>query len=215
MLDAHYPFYPTPFDTSDLSSAGGPSALALQSHQQAWLSDAAKSLNQLLNSQKKLQGWTLAQLIYYHDQLPSGIAADIWHQAQILYSHQLYFSSLSAAQQQPCQELKVAVARQFGSLEDLKQRIQAGADALTGSGFCYLTTNRRGKLRVITVPNHGTPLLARLVPILALDLWEHAFFDPFRQDKAAYLNWICTHLDWDRANRRYAARREFYDNLPI
>ena len=122
-------------------------------------------------------------------------------------NHNLYFSTLSPnPQKEPDGKLGEAVARDFGGTPSLKARLKEAALGQFGSGWAWLCTDREGKLSVSQSGNQDNPYSegTGLVPILALDVWEHAYYLRYRNLRADYIDGFFEVLDWKAVGENYA-----------
>ncbi|KAG9315078.1 manganese superoxide dismutase [Chiua virens] len=98
--------------------------------------------------------------------------------------------------------LKDAIGRNFGSLEDFIKEFNSTAAAIQGSGWCWLGWNPKTKvLDAITTANQD-PLLSH-VPIIGIDVWEHAYYLQYFNDRGAYLRKIWNIVNWEEGEARY------------
>ncbi|KAI0298402.1 manganese superoxide dismutase [Multifurca ochricompacta] len=98
--------------------------------------------------------------------------------------------------------LKDAIDQRFGSLENLKRDFNAATIGIQGSGWGWLGVNPVTKtLDIVTTANQD-PLLSH-VPIIGVDIWEHAFYLQYLNVKADYLNAIWNVIDFQEAEKRY------------
>ena len=94
------------------------------------------------------------------------------------YNHNLYFSTMSPKKNtKPSRELEEAIKKDFGSLEKLQELLQTLALGQFGSGWAFLAADQEGKLYATKSPNQNNPLMeeGHHTPILAIDVWEHAY----------------------------------------
>ncbi|KAG9042581.1 hypothetical protein FS837_010673 [Tulasnella sp. UAMH 9824] len=97
--------------------------------------------------------------------------------------------------------LKQAIVKDFGSVDNLKNELNAQTAAIQGSGWGWLGYNQKTKrLEVATTPNQD-PLL-NLVPLIGIDIWEHAFYLQYKNDKVTYLKEIWNVINFDEAEKR-------------
>ena len=99
--------------------------------------------------------------------------------------------------------LLAEIARQFGSLEAFQEQLKKEALAVFGSGYAWLAADG-GKLKIIRTANQDTPLPLDLQPLLALDVWEHAYYLKHYNQRAAYIDDWFSVVDWEKASRRFA-----------
>ncbi|KAH8077489.1 Mn superoxide dismutase [Cristinia sonorae] len=97
--------------------------------------------------------------------------------------------------------LKAAIERDFGSFEKLKEQMNATTAAIQGSGWGWLGFNQATKkLEIVTTANQD-PLLSH-VPIIGIDIWEHAFYLQYKNVKPDYLKAIWNVVNFKEAEKR-------------
>ncbi|KAG9013560.1 hypothetical protein FRB90_005915 [Tulasnella sp. 427] len=98
--------------------------------------------------------------------------------------------------------LKKAIEADFGSVDNLKNELNTQTAAIQGSGWGWLGYNKKTKrLEVATTPNQD-PLIS-LTPLIGIDIWEHAFYLQYKNDKVTYLKEIWNVINFDEAQKRY------------
>lgn len=136
------------------------------------------------------------------------LAADgpLFNNAAQAWNHELFFEQLSARPRNPSAELSAAIERDFGSLDALRSRMNRAAVGLFGSGWVWLASDRGGHLSILAEPNAGNPILHGLTPLLAIDVWEHAYYLDYRNRRSDAVEALWTVVDWGVASDRYARR---------
>jgi Fe-Mn family superoxide dismutase len=123
------------------------------------------------------------------------------------YNHNLYFSSLSPnGLRKPEGDLLKQIEYDFGSFDHLKEALNNTAVTRFGSGWAWLSTNKSGELRVTSSPNQDNPLLetqGKWVPILGIDVWEHAYYLKYKNLRLDYINAFYSVLDWNEVANNY------------
>ncbi|MBI5691262.1 MAG: superoxide dismutase [Verrucomicrobia bacterium] len=104
----------------------------------------------------------------------------------------------------PTGELATALNRSFGSLEGFKTQFGEAAMKRFGSGWAWLS-RRGGKLEVSSTANQDTPLMEGAVPLLGLDVWEHAYYLKYQNRRADYVAAFWSIVDWNAVAARFAA----------
>ena len=124
------------------------------------------------------------------------------------YNHNLYFSTLSPnAAHAPEGALLDKINETFGSLDSVIKNISAAAAGQFGSGWSWLSANESGELMVSASPNQDNPLIegTGFVPILAVDVWEHAYYLKYRNLRPDYIKALFEIIDWKKVEELYAA----------
>ena len=137
------------------------------------------------------------------------LAADgaVYNNAAQAWNHAFYFEQLSPDPQRvPTGALADAVVRTFGSVDALRERMNREAVGLFGSGWVWLAADRQGGLGIVSGPNAGNPLRQGLVPLLCIDVWEHAYYIDYRNRRADAVAALWDRIDWKTVGERYAKR---------
>lgn len=126
------------------------------------------------------------------------------------YNHMLFWSLMAPPGQggEPSAALAAQIQKDFGSMQAFKDAFQAAGAQRFGSGWAWLVWTG-DKLIVTSTPNQDNPLMGdapvKGVPIIANDVWEHAYYLKYQNNRGAYLtNWWSV-LNWNEANRLFAA----------
>ncbi|MFK7059140.1 superoxide dismutase [Flavobacterium oreochromis] len=136
--------------------------------------------------------------------------ADIRNYAGAVYNHNFYLESIAPkAGGQPSGELLDAINRDFGSFDQFIQNFSDTSVKINGSGWTWLLSDRYGKLKIITTANNDAPQMKGLgikgVPLLCLDMWEHAYYLKFQNRKKEYANTFFSIVNWPKIEERYNA----------
>jgi superoxide dismutase, Fe-Mn family len=125
----------------------------------------------------------------------------IFNNAAQVWNHDFYWRSLSPDKTQADGSLRSAIARDFGSVEDLIARLaEAGKDQF-GSGWVWLVS-RGGKLSIEKTSNAQTPMSGGVNCLLTVDVWEHAYYLDYQNARPKYLEAVLGQiLNWDFAAR--------------
>lgn len=122
-------------------------------------------------------------------------------------NHSIFWTNLSPnGGGDPSGELLEAINRDFGSVGNLKTRLSASTVAVQGSGWGWLGFDKVNKrLCIATCPNQD-PLEATtgLVPLMGIDVWEHAYYLQYKNVRPDYVNAIYNIVDWNNVAERYA-----------
>ncbi|CAG9580301.1 putative iron superoxide dismutase [Leishmania major strain Friedlin] len=125
-----------------------------------------------------------------------------------IYNHDFFWRCLSPrGGSKPHGEIASAIIDSFGSFSNFKKEFTAAANGHFGSGWAWLVKDKSsGKLKVFQTHDAGCPLTEPdLVPILACDVWEHAYYIDYRNDRASYVSAFWNMVNWSHANHCYRA----------
>ena len=167
------------------------------------------NLNKAVAADPKLQGETLEALLARVSELPKAVRDNGGGH----WNHRLFWSLMAPEGQRgkPSAALAAAIDQQFGSLDQFKTQFQQAGLGQFGSGWAWLIVKPDGALAVTSTPNQDNPLMdvaeERGAPILANDVWEHAYYLSYHNRRGDYLSKWWDVVNWNRVNELYAAAR--------
>lgn len=171
-------------------------------HHQAYVNN----LNAAVQQDARLEGMTLEQI----QRGISQYSAAVRNNGGGHYNHSLFWSLLAPAGQggEPSPELLTAINAKFGSLDAFKREFETAALSVFGSGWAWLIRTETGELLISTTPNQDNPLMDVVSPngepLLAIDVWEHAYYLKFQNVRADYVRGWWPVVNWNAVNRRFA-----------
>jgi len=141
------------------------------------------------------------------DEVPESIRTAVRNNGGGHANHTLFWSVMGpGGGGEPTGELAEAISSTFGSFENFKETFSKAAAGRFGSGWAWLVV-KDGKLEVTSTPNQDSPLMEGQVPILGLDVWEHAYYLKYQNRRPEYIqNWWNV-VNWAEVNRRYLEAR--------
>jgi len=107
----------------------------------------------------------------------------------------------------PTGELADAIARDFGDFETFRKTMSEAAVKLFGSGWAWLAADKQGKLEIMPLGNADTPLKHGREPVLTIDVWEHAYYVDYRNDRAKFVESFWNAVNWDFAAQCYRSAK--------
>lgn len=124
------------------------------------------------------------------------------------FNHELFWSLLTPEKNtKPSSDLEKAIISKYGSLDLLKEKLNAAAISRFGSGWVWLYISKDNKLEICTTPNQDNPLMDiadnKGKPILAIDVWEHAYYLKYQNKRADYLSAIWNVINWNAVSNYY------------
>lgn len=124
------------------------------------------------------------------------------------YNHVIYWENLGKRSSEPSAALSSAINETFGSFEKFRETFNKAAMTRFGSGWAWLYLTADKKLAVGSTPNQDNPLMdvspIKGTPLLAIDVWEHAYYLKYQNKRADYVDAFWNIINWDEVNRRYA-----------
>jgi len=121
-------------------------------------------------------------------------------------NHSLYWQIMKPGGGEPGGALASAIGDTFGGLDELKTAINDAGVKRFGSGWSWLVWDGTG-LAVYSTPNQDSPLLKDDVPLLGIDVWEHAYYLKYQNRRPDYLSAWWDVVNWDEVARRYDEAR--------
>ena len=101
-------------------------------------------------------------------------------------NHNLYWNSLNSTKKLPTGKLLSKINQTYGSFDNFKNTFIQKSKKMTGSGYTFLVTNN-SNLTIMNLPNQETPLSYGLTPLFTIDLWEHAYYLDYQNNRDLYI----------------------------
>lgn len=159
-------------------------------------------LNNLLTKNNYNFNYSLEELTFHINEFPNEDKEDILFNLGGVLNHNLYFSSISPNHNMPFGNLKTAINNKYKNYDNFLQKLKEKALSLKGSGYTFLVINNND-LDIVNTKNQETPLQYGLIPLLNIDMWEHAYYLNYKNEKEEYLNNLFNILDFTNASNIY------------
>jgi Fe-Mn family superoxide dismutase len=168
-----------------------------------------KNFNDALAKLPQFEGLSAEQIFTRLDEISDeSLRATVRNNGGGYYNHNLYFAHLSPnGGGEPQGELVRQIEKDFGSFANLKEQLSAAGMGRFGSGWAWLSANAAGELKVSSTPNQDNPLMESKglwVPIIGIDVWEHAYYLKYRNLRGDYLKAFFEVVDWQQVAHNYA-----------
>lgn len=152
-------------------------------------------------------GEDLVALLSDVEQIPADIRQALINNGGGHLNHALFWELLSPEKTEVPAELAAVIEETFGSFEDFQSAFTTAATTRFGSGWAFLVVNKEGKLEIVSTANQDTPIMDGLTPILALDVWEHAYYLTYRNVRPNYIKAFFDIINWNKVNELYQAAK--------
>lgn len=160
-------------------------------------------LNAALENHTNLQAKSAEDLISDLDSLPETIRTAIINNGGGHVNHKLFWSILKK-DVKISGEIKESINKFFGSFDKFKEEFTKAAATQFGSGWAWLVVNlEEKKLQIIQTANQDSPLSQGLIPILGLDVWEHAYYLKYQNRRPEYIEAFFNIINWEKVNELY------------
>lgn len=149
-------------------------------------------------------GDDLEALLADVDSIPTDIRQAVINNGGGHLNHALFWELLSPEKQEPTTQVLAAIEEAFGSFDEFKAALTQAATTRFGSGWAWLVVNENGKLEVLSTANQDTPISQGKAPILALDVWEHAYYLKYRNVRPDYIKAFFDVINWEKVAELYS-----------
>ncbi len=161
-------------------------------------------LNAAVDAAPELKGKSLEGLITNLDSVPENVRTVVRNHGGGHYNHTLFWQCLTpVSTKSPSGELLEGLEAKYGSFQAFVDDFSAKSLGVFGSGWAWLMPD----LSILTTPNQDSPLMTGgPKPILALDVWEHAYYLDYTYNRADYVKAWWEVVDWEKTAERYGAK---------
>ena len=197
-----YELAPLPYLYQDLEPYIDTHTMGLHylKHQKNYLD----KLNSLLRKNHYDYRYKIEEILYHIQEFPRQDQADILFNLGGVINHDLYWKSISSPKNvRKSNKLTEAINQQFGGLANFFEEFKKKALSLKGSGYTFLVMKNNGQLDIVNMPNQETPLMYGMVPLFVIDLWEHAYYLNYKNNKSEYIDNFIKIADLSNANNIY------------
>lgn len=182
--------FPLPYPTDALVPFI--SSQTLETHHGKHVATYIDNLNKLIEN-TPYENVSLVEIIEQSAGKPA--EQKIFNNAAQVYNHDFFFHGMC-----PQCEAKIPdeIINSFGSKQQFKDQFKSAATSLFGSGYTWLVRDEDNVLRIVNTANADTPIAYNMKPILALDVWEHAYYLDYKNKRADFIDSFLDNLvDWN------------------
>ena len=165
-------------------------------------------LNAALSKHSEYHNYTIEELLTSLDLLPEDIQDAVRNNGGGHFAHMLFWDSMSPEKTNPGEKLTDAINKSFGSFEKFKEEFTDIASKLFASGWTWLCVTPEKELKIIAILNHDTPMEEDLVPILVIDVWEHAYYLKYQNKRDDFIKNWWNLVNWQNVEKLYTDHTE-------
>lgn len=147
------------------------------------------------------------QTVAEYASLPESIRTAVRNNGGGHFNHTLFWTMMAPEGKTgtPGKELSAAIDASFGNFEEFQKQFTAKAMGQFGSGWAWLVLDKDHKLQVTGTPNQDNPVSSGQIPLLGIDVWEHAYYLKYQNKRADYVAAWFKVANWNRVNELFAA----------
>lgn len=160
-------------------------------------------LNQALEKAPEFQNKSLEWLLVHLSQVPTEIRTAVKNNGGGHFAHSMFWKVLKPqGSGEPTGKLKTAIDSTFGNFSTFKEKFTELATGHFASGWAWLYLDKEKRLTMSTTHDHDCPLTQDLTPIFVVDLWEHAYYLAYQNERPKYLAALWNVYNWDEVNNK-------------
>jgi Fe-Mn family superoxide dismutase len=162
------------------------------------------NLNNALKDHPELAAKPVNELIADLSSVPEAIRTAVRNNGGGHSNHTFFWEIMGPGKGgAPVGTLAEAITKTFGSFDEFKAKFEAAGVGRFGSGFVWLIVNKQGALEIVSTPNQDSPIMDGNKPVLANDVWEHAYYLHYQNRRPDYLKAWWNVVNWDHAEQNY------------
>lgn len=147
---------------------------------------------------------SIEELVSKVNEVPADLKNSVINNGGGHANHSLFWTVMSPqGGGEPIKQIAKAIDRDIGGFENFKEAFTKAALTRFGSGWAWLSVTPEKKVIVESSANQDSPLMNGNIPILALDVWEHAYYLKYQNRRPEYIAAFYNVVNWEEVNRRY------------
>jgi len=160
-------------------------------------------LNKALEGHEELASKDVEELLKSIDGVSEEIRTAVKNNGGGHLNHSFFWTILKK-DIQPSGEILEAIKRDFESYENFVELFKQAAVTQFGSGWAWLIVNPRGnRLEIIQTKDHETPITDNKIPLMVIDVWEHAYYLKYQNRRPEYVDAFIKVINWEQVNKNY------------
>jgi len=189
--------------------------LTMEIHHQKHHQGYINNLNKAMEEYPDLQNLDLENIIKNLENIPENIRLTVRNNGGGHLNHTFFWEILQHSEfQKPEGDLLKKIIEDFGSFENFKNEFSETANKHFGSGWAWLVLTKEKKLKIYSLPNQDNPLMLKEIPIMGLDIWEHAYYLKYQNRRTEYVENFWNIINWRKVEENFQkAYLNFKENL--
>jgi superoxide dismutase, Fe-Mn family len=192
------PKLPYPYDALEPYIDAETMKIHHDKHHQAYVDN----LNKALADHPELAKKPVEDLLRTIDSVPEAIRQTVINNGGGHANHTMFWEIMGKGGGKPDGDLAKAIDEAFGSFDKFQAQVSDAAVKQFGSGWGWLVMDK-GKLAILATPNQNSPFLKGQMPLLGIDVWEHAYYLKYQNRRADYVKAWWNVVNWDTVGARY------------
>ncbi len=178
-------------------------AMTMEIHHTKHHQGYVNNLNNALEKYPQYHELELEEILKNLNQLPDEIKTAVRNNGGGHFNHSLFWEIMKPGGSDPFGEIKEAIEKTFNSFEEFKKLFSETALKHFGSGWAWLVVDQSKNLKVYSLPNQDNPLMNGDIPIMGLDVWEHAYYLKYQNRRQEYIENWWNIVNWQKINENY------------
>jgi len=165
------------------------------------------NLNKAVAGHPRLEKLSIDQIVRNLEDVPDNIRPAVRNNGGGHYNHSLFWQMMKkGGGGEPKGTLAAAMNKQFGTFSGFKEELTGAAMRVFGSGWAWLVADDND-LKIVSTPNQDSPLTRGQIPLLGIDVWEHAYYLKYQNKRPDYIAAFYNVINWDFVAERFAQRK--------
>jgi Fe-Mn family superoxide dismutase len=162
------------------------------------------NLNKAIEAQPELQGKSIEELLADLNAIPEAVRGAVRNNGGGHANHQLYWEVLTpGGAKSPLGILEKALMDTYGTIDEFTSQFSNAGLTRFGSGWAWLVLDVSKKIKIYSTANQDSPLSLGDIPLLGMDVWEHAYYLKYQNRRADYIKSFMSVVNWDVVSRIY------------
>lgn len=181
-------------------------AKTMEIHHDKHHSAYIKKLNEALERHPEFFDKNINDILKNIKLIPEDIRQAVINHGGGHSNHALFWEILAKNKTKLSKELSEAINKKFGSFEDFKKKFSDTASSKFGSGWAWLVLNNK-ELEIISTSNQDSPLMNNQIPVLGLDVWEHAYYLKYQNKRPEYIEAFWNIVNWEKVSENFKSAK--------